>query len=146
MGSINITDLKITPQKQLKNELGSIFHALKSEEEDFNGFGEAYFSSVNHGQIKSWRRHNCSIANIVVPVGEIRFVFYDDRVDSATCGNFGEIKLSPHNYLRITVPQKIWMAFQGCSHEQNLLLNIASLPHDPLESDQLSLEEIPYNW
>jgi dTDP-4-dehydrorhamnose 3,5-epimerase len=86
------------------------------------------------------------ILNIVVPVGVIRFVMYDARTDSGTTGQIQEVLLSPDSYQRLTVPPGVWMAFQGKSAGLSILLNIASIPHDPKEAENLPLKNdtIPY--
>jgi dTDP-4-dehydrorhamnose 3,5-epimerase len=83
--------------------------------------------------------------NLVVPAGKIRFVVFDDRAQSPTKGCFNEFILSPGNYARLTVPPKVWLAFQGLD-EKNILLNIANLEHVPEETERKMLPEISYNW
>lgn len=125
---------------------GSVMHAMKYSDPGARGFGEAYFSTVEYGFIKGWKRHNKMTLNLLVPFGEIRFVLYDDRLAENTRGIFQEVVLSPKNYLRITVPPKIWVAFQGLASDRSLLLNLANMPHDPLESDAKQLDEIDFDW
>lgn len=143
MEGVTLTPLKIIP-----SPLGSVYHALKSHESSFSGFGEAYFSEVNSGVIKGWKKHTKMILNVVVPVGAIRFVLYDDREGSSTKGDIMEVELSKDNYKRLTVPPGIYMAFKGISPDTNLLLNLASIPHDPNEAVGLELKNnlIPYDW
>jgi len=88
------------------------------------------------------------ILNIIVPVGEIGFVLFDDREGCLTRGNFFEIVLSRKNYFRLTIPAGIWMAFYGIGEGENLLLNIASILHDPTEAVNLPIENdyINYSW
>ena len=133
--------MKIIPHPK-----GDILHILKRSDAVFNDFGEAYFSSITHNEIKGWKRHTKMILNIVVPVGEIRFVFYDDREGSQSSSQFYSIIIGPKNYQRITVPPLIWMAFQGIGNSSNLLLNIASIEHDPGESENKLLSELDFNW
>lgn len=141
-----IEGLKITPLKIFKGDFGNVMHVLKKGETNFINFGEAYFSTIDQGKIKGWRKHHLMIMNLVVPQGEIKFVIFDDRSKSATNNKFMEIVLSPENYLRLTVPPKVWVGFQGISPSNNLLLNIASIPHDPNESELCHLSKIPYLW
>jgi dTDP-4-dehydrorhamnose 3,5-epimerase len=144
MGSIE--GVMMTPLRVIKGESGNVLHALKQREESFQGFGEAYFSTVNFNAIKGWKKHRTMILNLIVPAGAIKFVLFDDRSESATFGETQEIIISPENYLRLTVPPGIWMAFQGLGKSENILLNIASIPHDPLEAENLPVknEYIPY--
>ena len=116
------------------------------EETSFKKFGEAYFSTIDQGKIKGWRKHHIMIMNIVVPQGEIKIVMFDDRLKSATNNKFMELVLSPEHYLRLTVPPNVWIGFQGISPNNNLLLNIASISHDTNESEQCHLSKIPYSW
>ena len=136
----------ITPIKRIFHEKGDIYHAMKSSEDSFSSFGEAYFSTINFSDVKGWKKHHKMVMNIVVPVGSIKFVLFDDRVSSSTKGKYFEITLCDNNYNRLTVPPGIWMAFQGQSSGLNLLLNIASLEHDPNEATSMPLNEFSYNW
>jgi dTDP-4-dehydrorhamnose 3,5-epimerase len=138
--------VSLTPLNKILNEKGDIFHALKSTDEIFISFGEAYFSNVNHGAIKGWKKHNKMILNLVVPVGQIKFVLYDDREFSTTFKEFWEVEIGEANYQRLSVPTGIFMSFQGIGLHRNMLLNIASIPHDPTESVNKELSEISYSW
>ncbi|MEX0333145.1 dTDP-4-dehydrorhamnose 3,5-epimerase family protein [Vibrio tubiashii] len=138
--------LLITPLKQIPHPKGDIFHAMKNSDSGYAGFGEAYFSEVNFGEVKGWKRHTDMVLNLVVPVGKIKFVAYDDRPESSTFRQFFQIELSVDKYLRLTIPQGIWLAFQGAGESKNLLLNLASIPHDPNESEVKPLHEIEFEW
>ncbi|ABE55934.1 conserved hypothetical protein [Shewanella denitrificans OS217] len=141
-----IDGIVITRLKRILNEKGDIYHALKNSDESFSSFGEAYFSSVHLDDIKGWKKHTKMILNLVVPVGSIRFVFYDDRYESNSYGEYVDVIASPDNYVRLTVPAGVWVAFQGVGSGLNLLLNIASIEHDPSESISEALSYIPYKW
>lgn len=142
-----IEGITITPLRQIKGIKGDIFHALKSTDDSYRGFGEAYFSEIKSGQTKGWKRHNLITLNIIVVKGSIKFVIYDDRLHSKTKGQFQEIILSPlNNYSRLTLDPGLWMAFHGEGPEDSLLLDIIPQPHDPSEADTRELSEIPYNF
>ena len=132
--------------KQIPHPLGDVYHVLKQSEDTFAGFGEAYFTSVSYRAVKGWKKHSRMTLNLVVPVGQIRFVIFDDREDSQTRGEFFEVEHSPANYQRLIVAPGLWMAFQGIGQESNLLLNIADIEHDPQEARNRPLDEIRYAW
>jgi dTDP-4-dehydrorhamnose 3,5-epimerase len=140
-----IDGLLVTPLKRVEHPKGDIYHAMKASSPGYAGFGEAYFSTIGHGVIKGWKRHNRLTLNLVVPVGGIRFVIYDDRASSPSCGEFYELNVGPANYHRLTVPPGVWVAFQGM-HSWNMLMNIIAAEHDPGESDDIQLDQIPYSW
>jgi dTDP-4-dehydrorhamnose 3,5-epimerase len=40
----------------------------------------------------------------------------------------------------------LWLGFQGVGNEENILLNIADIEHNPNEADRKEIDEIKYNW
>jgi dTDP-4-dehydrorhamnose 3,5-epimerase len=132
------TGAVVTPTRRIANPKGDVYHGLKSTDDTYRGFGEAYFSVVHHGATKGWKRHNLMTLNLVVPVGTIEFHLRSDD------GSVAEsIQLGQRNYARLTVPPGVWMAFSGIDAPLNLLLNVASIPHDPAEAVNLPLEHFP---
>ena len=141
-----IDGVLVTPLKRIPHPKGDILHALKASEDCFHGIGEIYFSSILKNEIKGWKKHSKMILNLVVPVGSIRFVIFDDRLDSVSRGEFFELAVNKENYCRLTVPSGVWFAFEGEGMELNLLLNIANIEHDPNEVQNMELNEIDYDW
>lgn len=142
-GRLMIEGIVLTSLKVIAVDKGRVFHALKKNDKGYKNFGEAYFSEIEPNEIKAWKRHNIMTLNLVVPLGEVRFVLFDDRYNRQT---FEEITLSVENYYRLTIPPKIWFGFQGLSKTNSLILNIADIEHDPNEVDRKEIEEISYNW
>jgi dTDP-4-dehydrorhamnose 3,5-epimerase len=130
----------LTPLKQIHHPKGDVLHAMKKSDDGFDGFGEAYFSTVKKGDIKGWKKHTKMTLNLVVPVGEIEFVVYDENKKE-----FFTVKLSQNHYQRLTVAKGLWMAFKGVG-ENNIVLNIANLEHNPNEAETLAIEKIKYAW
>ena len=147
MGEQLIEGCFYTPQRRINTPGGDILHGMKKNESGFAGFGEAYFSFIDHGAIKAWKRHKKMTLNLLVPLGAIRFVAYDDRVDSPTNSNFFDVTLSSvDNYVRLTVPPMVWLGFSGVDPGDNLLLNVASHPHSDDEVDRCELSDITFSW
>jgi dTDP-4-dehydrorhamnose 3,5-epimerase len=136
---MSVEDICITPLKKILVEGGNVLHAIKHSESNFQGFGEAYFSFVNYKHVKAWKKHMLMTLNLVVPIGNVKFVFYDGH-------NFKEETIGENNYNRITVPPGIWFGFSGHSKSKNIVLNIANLPHDPSEVMRKKISEIHFNW
>lgn len=142
-----IDGVSLHPLKQIALPKGDLWHAFKATDEGFTGFGEAYFTQVNCGETKGWKRHNRYTLNLVVLQGTIRFVIYDDRKGSATNGTFEEITLSPkNNYQRLTIAPGLWMAFHGEDNGVNMLMDLIPEVHDAQESDKKELNEINYQF
>jgi len=135
------------PLKHIIVPKGDIYHALKATDEGYAGFGEAYFTQIESHKIKGWKRHNRMILNLVVAFGQVKFIIYDDREGSKTYDQFEEYVLSPkNNYSRLTIAPGLWMAFVGVDKNTSLVMDIVPEPHDFLETDRKSLEEIPYQF
>lgn len=143
-----IDGVVITPLRQFADERGSVMHMLREDSPVFQRFGEVYFSTVNAGVVKAWHYHKRATINYAVPVGEIRFVLFDDRQGSPTRGEVQEILLSPRNYNLVTVPPGIWNGFKGTGDSVALVANCVTLAHDPAESDRKPAFDpsIPYDW
>ena len=122
---------------------GNVMHAMKHTSSGYAGFGEAYFSKIDKGAIKAWKRHKEMTLNLVVPLGAIRFVLYDDR--EVLKKQFQEVIISRDNYFRLTVPPMIWMGFKGLD-SSSILLNIANIEHNPNEVDKKHIKQIKFNW
>ena len=119
---------------------------MKKNDIGFSNFGEVYFSKINYAEIKGWNKHKMMTLNLVVPFGKVIFVIYDDREKSSSKGNFFKVVLAPSNYQRLTIPPGLWMAFKGIGSKTSLILNVASMEHDPKEIDRLDLDQVNYNW
>ena len=139
-----IEDLIITPLKIIDVPGGDVLHAMKKDDLGFSGFGEAYFSTIESGVIKAWKRHQKMTLNLIVITGRIKFIIFDDR--DGVNKNFQEVVLSRDNYCRLTVPPMLWMGFQGLARETSTLLNIASIPHSSEETVKRDVNEILFDW
>ncbi len=139
-----IKDVVITNLSIINTPGGNVKHAMKNSDNGFVGFGEAYFSNIDKDAIKAWKRHKKMTLNLIVPSGKIRFVLFDDRDTLKT--KFQEVTISRDNYCRLTVPPMIWMGFQGLSDNGSMLLNIASIEHDPMECEKKNIKQIEFDW
>lgn len=160
-------DILLTPLRRISVPRGDVFHAIKASAPGYAGFGEAYFTTVEFGAVKGWKRHREMTMNLIVPAGAVEFVVYDGEPEPTAAvpntgapaldntavvsnsGNFRSITLSPESdetYQRLTVPPGLWMAFAGRGEGLNLVMNFASIEHRPDESDNLPLDGIAWNW
>tara|TARA_Y100000589_G_scaffold222041_1_gene209607 strand:+ start:1686 stop:2108 length:423 start_codon:yes stop_codon:yes gene_type:complete len=134
--NIELNNLKI-----IETSGGDVRHFLKSVDNSYKGFGEIYFSFINKGSIKGWKLHTKMTMNLVVPIGEVGFVFFEDSSSS-----FKVYKIGENNYNRLTVPPNIWFGFKGIGLSRNLVVNLSDIIHDPNESKKLNLEKLNFNW
>jgi dTDP-4-dehydrorhamnose 3,5-epimerase len=141
-----IDGVQLTPLKRIATPNGDVYHAMKESDAGYCGFGEAYFSAIKPRAVKAWKKHRRMTLNLVVPVGAIRFVVYDDRSGSSTCGQTWSVVLSPDNYARLTIPPGLWFGFQCMAAETSLLLNLADIEHSPDENEQRPPSSFGFCW
>lgn len=130
MGAVSVNQILITPLARISLEAGDVLHAMKSSDPGFHGFGEVYFSQIQYNALKDFKRHRRMTLNLVVPFGEIKFLFLDDFNSSRN-----EV-VGLNNYVRLTIPPGIWFAFRGIAKPYSLLMNVADIPHDPEEIER----------
>lgn len=140
MGTMTVDDIIVTPLKRINVAGGDVLHAMKCSDQGFVSFGEAYFSNINQGAVKAWKRHVRMTLNLVVPIGKVGFVFIDEK------GSRRKEVVGADRYVRLTVPPGIWFGFKGLAAPSSLLLNVADIPHDPDEIELQAIEAFMINW
>ena len=139
---IGLDNILVTPLKRIPTTGGDVVHALKNSDSGYNGFGEVYFSWVEQGAIKAWKCHQRMTLNLVVPTGEVIFVFHLPKQKNS----FRVEIIGEERYVRLTVPPGIWFGFQGKSSGKSLLMNFADMSHDPDEVLRKPVSHFDFNW
>ena len=142
MGTVNLDNILVTQLNQIPTVGGDVLHAMKKSDVGFNGFGEVYFSWVEQGTVKAWKCHQRMTLNLVVPFGELRFVFHLPKEKS----DFRIEEIGEERYVRLTVPPGIWFGFQGKASGRSLLMNIADLEHLTDEIERKDQSAFPFLW
>ncbi len=144
-----IEGVEVVPLKHIIDDRGAVLHMLRCDSAYFKQFGEVYFSIVNPGNVKAWKRHPRMAQNITIPKGKIKFVLYDDRDKSITKGHLETIVIGyPDRYYLLCIPPMIWYGFQSVFETESIIVNCTTIPHDPNEVEHLDKSDqyIPYKW
>ena len=138
-----IDGVVITPLQVFEDQLGAVKKMITADSPSFAGFGEIYFSSIQPGKIKAWRKHKHMVSNLAVPTGNVRVVLFDAETRKTQ-----EVILGDQNYALLTIPSAVWSGFQGLGHRDSLIVNCASMAHDPNESERRNADDplFPYSW
>ena len=140
MGRVSVGQIIVTQLKHVPLPYGDVMHGMRRDDPGFVDFGEAYFSRINQGAIKAWKRHLRMTLNFVVPEGTVKFVFID---------NTGAIRVEmvgPNRYVRLTIPPGIWFGLKGMAAPYSLLLNLADIPHEPDDIERKSIDGLIFDW
>lgn len=140
MGKVTVDNIVVTPLKRISTLGGDILHIMKESSPGYLRFGEAYFSQIKYLSVKAWKRHHKMTLNLVVPLGDVRFVFIDEL------NSYREELIGDSNYVRLTIPPGIWFGFQGVSEQTSLILNIADIEHSPDEVQRESQYNFNFDW
>ncbi|HEY9070160.1 MAG TPA: dTDP-4-dehydrorhamnose 3,5-epimerase [Candidatus Ozemobacteraceae bacterium] len=140
--------MELVPLRQFVDERGAVLHMLRADSALLPRFGEIYFSLVNPGVVKGWKRHFRMTQHFAVPVGRLRVVLVDDR-NPATPPLVEEVILGrPDRYCLLQIPPGVWYGFQSVSAEPALVANCTDMVHDPAESETRDLDKGPlsFDW
>ena len=134
--------------RRIPDERGCISHMLRADDENFERFGEIYFSAIRPGVVKAWHLHKEMALNYAVVKGMIKLVLFDDRNGSATSGVLNEFFLGTENYSLVHIPPLVWNGFKCVGSEDALVANCSTIPHDPKEIVRKDpfVKDIPYDW
>ena len=115
-----IEGLILTKLNTFSSDEGSVYHCLRSDDPNYVGFGESYFSFINYNAIKAWKIHQEMTLNLVVPIGMVRFNFIDIREYSETFG------------------------FKGVGEDINMISNITDMVHTDKECINVDINKYEF--
>ena len=141
VSKLKLENILVSELKQIKTNGGDVLHALRKSDKGYEDFGEVYFSTIDPNSIKAWKRHSKMFMNLIVPIGQVRFVFY---IDEKSGYRIEEIGLN--RYLRLTVPPGIWFGFKNLSEKTSYVMNISNIIHDPNEVENCPIDHIDFKW
>ena len=137
MNGVKLTNLKKIPVLG-----GDVWHIIKKDDPTYFGFGEVYISWINKNVIKGWKKHMKMTLNLIVPKGEVKFVFVSKEKNNL----YNEFIIGENNYCRITVKPGIWFAFQGLHNRRSLIIDFTNYSHNPNEVVNKKISEFNYKW
>jgi dTDP-4-dehydrorhamnose 3,5-epimerase len=126
----------LTVLDRIETGYGDVLRGLKASDPSFFGFGELYFTEIYPDALKGWKRHNRMVMNLMVLKGEVEFFIYDEderSLNSITC--------RAQKHACLTVAAGLWVAFRGKDRDISMIANLASIEHDPSESDHINPTE-----
>ena len=132
----------VTPLRRIPVANGDILHIIRASDKTYADFGEAYVSMVHDGRAKGWTKHRRMVLNFVVLHGAVRFLVRDET-NLRKCLSVELAADDQEKYRRLTVQPGLWVAFEGLRDPTSIVLNIASIAHDPSEFEQLPIDAYP---
>jgi dTDP-4-dehydrorhamnose 3,5-epimerase len=132
------------------DERGYLMEILRSDEELFQQFGQAYVSACFPGIVKAWHCHRLQFDHFCCLAGNLKVGLYDDRPDSSTCGQTQALVIGPLNPVLVRIPPLVWHGFTALVGETAVVLNLPTELYNYREPDELRRDafdpEIPFQW
>lgn len=145
-----INGVKVKQLKPIPDERGSVMEIFRSDDPEFEKFGQVYMTTAYPGVVKGWHYHKIQTDNMAAIKGMMKLVIYDGRKDSPTYKELNEFFIGIHNPLLVQIPKLIYHGFKCISEEEATIINCPTEPYDKNTPDEYRLDphtkEIPYNW
>ena len=145
-----IDGVQIKKLRVIPDERGRLMEVLRSDDELFEKFGQAYITTAYPGAVKAWHYHKKQTDHFCVIKGMMKVVLYDARKDSPTKGEVNEFFLGEHNPILLKIPKMVYHGFKTISETEAVCLNIPTEVYvydDPDEHRVPPHEnDIPYSW
>ena len=141
METSSIKFLKINSSKRINNSKGDLIKFINKKSKTYSGFGEIYFTFINYNKIKAWKLHTKMTMQLIVPIGKVKFVFFDEKFNK-----YKEVILSEKNVKVLTVPPNILFGFKGIKKGKSLLANLSNIVYDDKEVINYPIKYLKYDW
>ncbi|MDD5659991.1 MAG: dTDP-4-dehydrorhamnose 3,5-epimerase family protein [Actinomycetota bacterium] len=145
-----IEGVKTKKLKVISDERGRLMEMLRSDDDLFIKFGQAYMTTAYPGVVKGWHYHKIQTDSFIVVKGMMKVVLYDGRKDSKTYGQINEFFMGEHNPILLQIPQYVYHGFKCISEEEAICINLPTETYKYDEPDEYRIaphgKEIPYEW
>jgi len=145
-----IDGVVVTPLKPIPDERGRLMEIFRSDDPDFERFGQVYMTTAYPGVVKAWHYHAKQTDNFVCVYGMMKVALYDARDDSPTRGEANEFFMGIWNPIRLRIPKGVYHGFKCISTCEAIIINTPTEVYnrdDPDEYRQPAhTDEIPYDW
>ena len=109
-----------------------------------------YQSTLRPGAIKGWIVHEQQDDRLFLNVGVMRWVLYDSRTASPTCGLLNDLVFSERNRALLIIPRGVYHAVQNIGTNDAMFINMPTRPYDHGDPDKFRLplhnDRIPFDF
>jgi len=145
-----IDGVKIKKLKVMCDERGRLMEMLRSDDEIFMKFGQAYLTTAYSGVVKGWHYHKVQTDSFIVVKGMMKVVLYDGRESSKTFKEVNEYFLGEQNPILLQIPNYVYHGFKCISEYEAICINLPTETYNYSEPDEFRVaphsKEIPYDW
>lgn len=140
-----VKDLNVIP-----DERGLLMEMWRSDDPDFQRFGQCYITMVYPGVVKAWHYHKKQTDHFVCVGGMAKVVLHDSREDSPTKGETNEFVIGWQRQRMVIIPPDVYHGFTAVGEEPAYIINVPTELYDYENPDEhrrpWNDPEIGYDW
>lgn len=134
----------------IPDERGYLMEILRSDDDIFTSFGQAYITVAYPGVVKAWHYHKEQTDSFTIVSGMAKFVLYDARQKSSTKGEVNEFFIGDRRPILVQIPKGVYHGFKAIGSQPAIALNIPDRVYDYKSPDEMRADPhdstIPYDW
>lgn len=142
---VKVKDLKVLP-----DERGLLMEMWRSDDPDFQRFGQCYITMVYPGVVKAWHYHKKQTDHFVCVGGMAKVALFDDREDSPTRGEINDFVIGWQRQRMIIIPNNVYHGFTAVGTEPAFIINVPTELYNYSEPDEFRRPfddpAIGYDW
>lgn len=132
------------------DDRGYLMEMWRSDDPDFQTFGQVYMTSVYPGVVKAWHMHEKQTDHFVCVAGMAKVALYDDREDSPTRGETNTFVLGWQRQRLLIIPPGVYHGFTAVGTEPANIINVPTELFDYEDPDEhrrpFDDPDIGYDW
>lgn len=145
-----INGVKLKNLKVIPDERGRLMEILRSDDDLFLQFGQAYITTTYPGIVKAWHMHKKQTDNVACIQGMIKLALFDPREDSPSFRQVDQFYIGVHNPVLVQIPNGIYHGWMCISEQEAIIVNIPTEVYKYEQPDEHRLDphlnDIPYDW
>lgn len=145
-----IDGAKVKDLKVVADERGLLMEMLRSDDPDFQRFGQTYVTMVYPGVVKAWHYHKKQTDHFICVAGMAKVVLHDARDGSPTAGETDEFVIGWQQQRMIVIPPNVYHGFTAVGTEPAYIINVPTELYDYENPDEHRVPfddpGIGYDW
>lgn len=142
---VKVKELMVRP-----DERGLLMEMWRSDDPDFEKFGQCYVTMVYPGVVKAWHYHKKQTDHFVCVSGMAKVVLHDRREGSSTFGETNEFVIGWQRQRMVIIPPGVYHGFTPVGVEAATIVNIPTevYVHDDPDEFRKPFDDpqIGYDW
>ncbi len=134
-----IDGVKVKDLKPIPDDRGMLMEMWRSDDPDFQGFGQVYITWVYPGVVKAWHYHKKQTDHFVCVSGMAKVALHDAREGSPTRGETNDFVIGWQRQRLLIIPPGVYHGFTAVGTEPAGIINIPTELYDHDDPDEFRL-------